>query len=297
MSEQFENNYETLLNGAINNSVTTITVDTPPTTMTRNFRIRIDDEIILVGAVSGNDFTGCTRGVEGTSAASHLDNAPVTHVLTAGALNFVREYPLDAYTVDATYGDDFNESSLNARWTRRNFTSGAETYQQGKNATYMRIAQTSRAAGDGYFQTAPGGDWTIAMAYVPYYWPASRLSWSICVIDSSGTGVGMTFYDSPHAGMVAGITTYSTYSGSFQQEPSYGGSAMSLTFAGKVWKRLRKSSTNYYGSISFNGETWGPETPAFSSSITVDRIGMIVHPLPGTQTTAYVDVDWFNKIA
>lgn len=86
MAEQFENNYSTLLNGAIDSDDTTLVVDAAPTTMTGEFRIKIDDELILVGAVSGTSFTGCTRGVEGTTAASHSDNAPVTHVLTTDSL-------------------------------------------------------------------------------------------------------------------------------------------------------------------------------------------------------------------
>jgi len=86
MAEQFENNYSTLLNGVIDNDDTTLTVDAVPVNMTGSFRIKIESEIILVGAVSGSTFTGCTRGVEGTTAVSHADNTPVTHVLTAEGL-------------------------------------------------------------------------------------------------------------------------------------------------------------------------------------------------------------------
>jgi hypothetical protein len=50
-----------------------------------NFRIRVDDELMLVTGVSTNTFT-VTRGIEGTSAAAHADGALVTHVLTAGSL-------------------------------------------------------------------------------------------------------------------------------------------------------------------------------------------------------------------
>jgi hypothetical protein len=50
-----------------------------------NFRIIIDSEIMLVTDVQGKVFT-VTRAQEGTSAAAHLADAAVFHVLTAGAL-------------------------------------------------------------------------------------------------------------------------------------------------------------------------------------------------------------------
>lgn len=88
MVEQYENNYTTTLNGAIDDDDTTITVTTPPDVMTGSFRIKIEDELILVGTVNGNDFEDCERGVENTTAASHADGTAVRHVLTAeGLLN------------------------------------------------------------------------------------------------------------------------------------------------------------------------------------------------------------------
>jgi len=50
-----------------------------------NFRIVIGSEIMLVTDVQGKVFT-ITRAQEGTSAAAHLADAAVFHVLTAGAL-------------------------------------------------------------------------------------------------------------------------------------------------------------------------------------------------------------------
>ena len=84
--EQLTNDAVTTLNGAINNSVTTITVVSGAVfSSVGNFRIRIEDEIMIVTARSTNDLT-VIRGQEGTSAASHVDTSTVTHVLTAGGL-------------------------------------------------------------------------------------------------------------------------------------------------------------------------------------------------------------------
>lgn len=85
MAENFSNQYQTQLNGAINNSVTTLDVDSVTGAPDANFRIKIDDELMLVTAISTLTLT-VTRGIEGSTAASHADNAVVTHVLTAGGL-------------------------------------------------------------------------------------------------------------------------------------------------------------------------------------------------------------------
>lgn len=88
--ELVTNNASSSLNGAINNSVTSLVVASASGfPSTGNFRILIDSEILLVTAVAGTTFT-VTRGVEGTSAASHIDTSAVTHILTAAGLKAFR---------------------------------------------------------------------------------------------------------------------------------------------------------------------------------------------------------------
>lgn len=52
---------------------------------TGSFRIKIDDEILLVTAVAGNTFM-VTRGIEGTTARTHANGTAVRHLLTKGGL-------------------------------------------------------------------------------------------------------------------------------------------------------------------------------------------------------------------
>jgi hypothetical protein len=96
MSENFANEYATTLNGAINNSVTSLVVTTATSAPAADFRIKIDDELMLVTAKAGTTYT-VTRGVEGTTAASHADLAPVTHVLTAESITRIRRPTGRAY--------------------------------------------------------------------------------------------------------------------------------------------------------------------------------------------------------
>lgn len=94
MAEKLANNAASTLNGGINDITQTIVVSNGTVfPASSSFRIIIDSELILVGSRSGNTFSSCTRGVEGTSAVSHSNGAAVTHVLTTEGL---RQYLEDA---------------------------------------------------------------------------------------------------------------------------------------------------------------------------------------------------------
>jgi hypothetical protein len=85
-SEQFSNGPQTTLTSSIGTGDTSINVASasgfPPVPQ---FRIRIDNELLLVTTLSGTSWT-VTRGYESTTAASHANGATVLAVLTAGAL-------------------------------------------------------------------------------------------------------------------------------------------------------------------------------------------------------------------
>jgi hypothetical protein len=87
--EKFSNSAQTTINqiGGISPISATLQVLSaalfPPLPQ---FRIRIDNELILVTGVSGNTFS-LIRGIEGSAPAAHAFGALVTHVLTAGALS------------------------------------------------------------------------------------------------------------------------------------------------------------------------------------------------------------------
>jgi hypothetical protein len=87
MTEQFANLAATTLAAAITStSQTTIQVaSTTNFPSSGNFRIVVGTELLLVTAVSGQNWTA-TRGVEGTVAATYAIGAPITHVLTAASL-------------------------------------------------------------------------------------------------------------------------------------------------------------------------------------------------------------------
>jgi hypothetical protein len=70
---------QTTLNGAINNSVTTITVAGTAQFVSAG-TIQIDSEQITYTGTTGTTFTGCTRGANGTVAASHANGATASTI-------------------------------------------------------------------------------------------------------------------------------------------------------------------------------------------------------------------------
>lgn len=87
MTEHLSNDFSTTLNGSINNSTTTVNVNSSTGAPAANFRVRVDDELMLVTSTgTGLNWT-VTRGIESTTAATHSDLAPLAHVITKGGLD------------------------------------------------------------------------------------------------------------------------------------------------------------------------------------------------------------------
>jgi len=86
-TERFANKAITTLNGGINGVVTSLVVtDASEFPTLPQFRVLVEDELMLVTGVSGVSFT-VQRGLEGTLNVPHANGAAVTHILTAGALS------------------------------------------------------------------------------------------------------------------------------------------------------------------------------------------------------------------
>lgn len=83
--EQFVNDPGTqLTTGCTDSDVSVTVVNASGYPTSGNFRIKIDDEIMIVTSVSGAVWT-VTRGAESTTAAAHSGGAAVNHVFTAGS--------------------------------------------------------------------------------------------------------------------------------------------------------------------------------------------------------------------
>ena len=96
----------TTLNGAISDSATTITVASTNNFPDINGRITINNEKIRYTAKTATTFTGCTRGIENTTAASHSNSDTVTHN------NFVLYYRKKHFVISVDANDTISPTDL-----------------------------------------------------------------------------------------------------------------------------------------------------------------------------------------
>src|SRR6516162_4202808 len=94
IAEQYVNNAISTLSSSIISTDTTLTVAAATAFPTvGNFHILVDNEIMRVTSVSGTTFT-ITRGVEGTTAASHTGGVNVICIVSAEALQNLATNPI-----------------------------------------------------------------------------------------------------------------------------------------------------------------------------------------------------------
>ena len=90
----------TALDGGINDAVTTITVDST-STFPSSGRMTIGSEDIDYTGVTATTFTGCTRGANSTSAASHSDDAVVSVNVYCRSMRAFRTFLVGLYVQKA----------------------------------------------------------------------------------------------------------------------------------------------------------------------------------------------------
>lgn len=110
LREQFANNVITTLNGAINNSVTSVVITSATGFPTGGgYRVMIDNEIMYVSARSGTTLT-VVRAHESTTAASHVTLSAVRIIMTAETMKFHRYMMLaDAGMAPMEVGDNASD--------------------------------------------------------------------------------------------------------------------------------------------------------------------------------------------
>ncbi|MHC4301286.1 MAG: hypothetical protein ACYS7Y_28795 [Planctomycetota bacterium] len=262
--ERISNDAISTINGGLTAGATTVTVtDAAPFPTQGNFRIIVDNEIMLVTAVSGSDFT-VSRGHESTTGVVHADGSVVALIITAGNL---QQYVRDTVPMF----DDSAQPLLNtmvtaggAELAATDFTAvnqGTSTltdYNSGGVALYLPAGATDSVRI--YKRTAPSTPYTIT-AMVRGFLPSADGSFGIGFRESS-TGKLLTMVQDVTGVTAQKWTNPTTFSAN-------AGNAYT-PFAGRVWVRIADNATNLITSISHDGINW---TQTFSEGRTVFMAG------------------------
>ncbi len=153
------------------NVQTTLTVASAATfPSSGQFRVLVEDEIMLVTDVSGTTFT-VTRGHEDTTAVTHASSAPVALVLTAGSISeYIRDFANPqlgghpAYTLTDKSGNVLTKSSF----TEQNFGSATATDTVGGGILFEKDSQASSDSVSLLTKAAPSGStWKVTAAFAP----------------------------------------------------------------------------------------------------------------------------------
>lgn len=282
--EKLANNAATTLNGGINNSTTTVVVtDASAFPAAGNFRIIVDSEIMLVTAVSSNTFT-VTRGTEGL-AASHLNAAAVTHVITAASLPKIAgeisalsdtyaNRPAAGTTGRLFYPSDgagciFRDNgSTWDIWTggfgpwNPNLADFTTWLNQGVATIdvshgFQQLARVDGVAGDsivGRLKSTSGTTWQMRLVF-RYNSPPGANSRAGIILRESGSGKLMTY---TYSGLISAVTTASifTWSSPTAFNATVSSDIVGAGYSNPLMMQLRADGTNFYFEYSVDGVYW-----------------------------------------
>jgi hypothetical protein len=291
LREQLKNDAATTLNGAINNSVTSVVVtDGSVFPSVGNFRILVESEIMLCTARSSNTLT-VLRGQEGTTAASHGDGLGVLHTLTAGSHTRIIQDNDTRNTSQPPLGVIDNGSG--GLLTSSDFTwdnQGGATVSD-DNGTILLAAPS--ASGENcrvLYRTAPSAPYTVIGGFQAHIRRNDGVpNWGLVFRKNSDQKLHACGFSSDSFGACR-FTMYNFNSPTSFSSTQYG--REDCTFIGEVfWVKLEDDNTNLKFSVSFDGVEWlllkSVSRTGFMSG-GPDRIGFYLNNAASTNATAKI---------
>jgi hypothetical protein len=313
--ERFANGGLSSLDAAIDNDDLALTVKSAVGFPTGgNFRIIVDNEIMLVTDVQGKVFT-VTRAQEGTSAAGHDADAAVFHILTAGAL---AQRDIEQIATGAVANRDaagqagrlylptegYIARDNGLEWERMPFwrftppASGDFTWVNQGTATVadtkgmMVLTTPSVASGENLrclVKSAPSTPYTITvalMAHSPIYTTSSVMpQYGICLRQSSDGKLltyGFGYNNYPFRFQYAQMTNPTTVSGGVVDT--------TVPRHWPLWLRVSDDGTYRRVYVSGDGVRFQPAVTAESRTafLTADQVGVFANSWKNDKITRVI---------
>lgn len=300
--ERLVNNGKTALDGAITNGQTSIDVlDGSVLPASGDFRIIVDQEIMLVTANSSNTLT-VERGYEGTLAVAHSTGKPVSQILTKGGLQ--------RYLRDSIPMFDQPSETSNRLNVMENAAGTALTV-----ASFSWVNQGTSVASDytsgGIFMQAPVGA-SINLRALVISQPSTPYTVTSAVLFgvgsdgatsiSGGDSVGLCFRESG-TGKLATVGyrgNGNVISQAFTSPTVFGtnNALKSWRVNGPLWCQLENDGTNLNYSVSIDGINWyqlHTELLATWFTTAPDQVGLFIHNGNNHSITQASFLSWIEE--
>jgi len=161
--ERFANNATSTLNGGISGAVTTVNINSlAGFPLEGDYRIAVEAEIMLVTARSGGALT-VVRGIEGSTAVGHADNADVAIIITkAGIDKYITDF-IDPYAFDRPPNRLLNQAGTvltSSDFTQGNFGTSS-VLDDATGGITLKMESRAAPNGVGLYKTAPATPYTL----------------------------------------------------------------------------------------------------------------------------------------
>lgn len=252
--ERFVTLAESVLASNVSNSATSITVTSGSVFPSDgNFRLKIDSELLLATARSGDTIT-VQRGIEGTAAAAHSSGSAVKLIATAGGIgSYVQESRFSSKKELGRILDDSGEVTTSSYFSQLN--SSGVTYSDTHGIIIAESPVSSGVNVRGLYKSAPSTPYEYVAAVRCLGKTASSDAFLRAGIgfrkDSTGQ-LNLIVVRCPHASrpqiwqeVYNNETSFFTNNG-FQGAP----------YLNEYWFKIGDNGTNLTFSYSANGSNW-----------------------------------------
>lgn len=275
--ERFANDAESILSAAVTAGAGSISVQNAVDFPTAgDFRIIIDNEIMIVTAVSGSTFT-VTRGAESTSDTNHVDGSQVAQIITKDSLKrYMADWGNPLTDVVSGFPHQLQDASdvllttTDFAWTNQG---SATDVAQSNGGILFTIDSAGTDSARLYLRTLTA-PWKVTCALTHLWLGGSTPSMGMCVVDNT-VGNFKAWGPQGIASYKRNRWTNTTTVGATQQDFTSFGSRS------KIWLQIEDDNTDHFFRISMDGVnflTVAQETRG-TFTITPDRVGLFLNNL------------------
>lgn len=204
---------------------------------------------------------------------------------------------LDGLTLDATHGDEFDGTSLDAMWTPTG-TFDVDVTQFAVGDTWMRFFARSASA-QSIYQTGPTKETLEVIGAYSLHGVTANM-FGVSIVSSTGTGVLAALRFDTSQLVLNNVASYAYTSDGVSVAIGGGNAVMEYMRGQKVWMSLRKVPTQLVGDVYFarfskDGFTWGKNVHYVPATFTYAKLG-IGQLFGGGAADDVFAIDRFNVI-